>query len=252
MSKSTDLIVPGDDSKYLVLSTPQDELNEIIADTFAPGEGLSMRDLTRIKVPAGGATAFAVPNIETGEEDFVKEVSGIIIRRDTARTYWIKSFEDGDGERPDCSSRDGITGHLREDTELTAIPDGQACASCPFNAFETATKGKGKACAENRLIYMLQPDSLLPIVIKTPPSSLGNAKDYFVGLMKLKLMAHKVETKVRLVKATSNGIDYAQMVFSMGDRLSPEAIAQVKAYADGLAPGLDANTAAEAAADRDE
>ncbi len=247
---STDLVVISDDSKYPVLSTPQEELMEIVSDALAPGEKLGIGDLTRIKVPAGGGTQWLIPSLSTGEDEAVKELRGVIISRATRRGLWVKEFEGGN-ERPDCASIGGLVGSINDESDATlTIPDGQACASCPYNEFETATKGSGKACKETRQLFMFVEGELLPIMLNIPPGSLKNAKQYFVGLLKAGLKSGGVETVMKLIKVPSaGGIDYAQVVFTVGNILSPEAARKMKEYGDAISPAIDAAKAADLSAE---
>src|SRR5690625_7974667 len=61
----------------------------------------------------------------------VDELVGTIVFKHTARGYWPREVE---SKTPACSSMDGRTGELSDDgKEHLDIPDGQSCATCPFN-----------------------------------------------------------------------------------------------------------------------
>ena len=113
----------------------------------AVAEELDGLDLTfdRIKIPAAGNITFEVPG-EDGEPEPVKEFSAVILHHHPLFWYY-KSKYSGGNNPPDCSSIDGRTGH--------GDPGGE-CSSCPLNQFETAEEGKGKACKNRRLLYVLR------------------------------------------------------------------------------------------------
>ena len=103
MKKETAIEVA--DTGYLVLQKDSN-IVEIVEENLG-SEGVSAYDLDRVKIPAGGATAFEVPTLE-GEES-IKEIEGIIIFWKTARAYWPEKFN-GENNPPQCSSADGEVG----------------------------------------------------------------------------------------------------------------------------------------------
>jgi hypothetical protein len=247
----TDLVVAGENSSFMVLRTPQEEIAELIEETLG-GEALSPSDLDRVKVPTGGRVKWDVPTVD-GDEETVATIEGVIIDDPQRRSYWATSFDEGNGsDPPDCASRDGKIGVPNEASD-TPGPGGE-CASCPLNEFGTAQKGEGKACQESRLLFILQPDSLIPIVLKVPAASLANYRKYRVRLLRGGKSPQKVTTIIGLEKATQTGgnIDYARVTFKVGTPLDPAAQAAVKEYAASLRPDevdveFDRDVPAEAA-----
>ncbi len=238
---STDLIVPGhgDDEGYAVLQMQPTELTELITGNLAPGETIGVRDLPRIKIPTAGLTHWSVPSIE-GDE-MVKEVRGIIVHVGNRRVFWEKSFEEtGGGEQPDCSSDDCITGTVNTDAGPGKIGEQVACATCVYNQFGERDKNgntEGKPCKEIRQIFLLPTDGILPYVINVTPGSLGNAKEYFVGLLGIRKQRTDVETILTLEKAKGR-VEYSRVVFRKGRDLSPEAVEHMRAYSALLGPHL--------------
>lgn len=228
---STDLIVPGDDSPYTVLAMPQDELTDLIQSNLSAGDSISIGDLTRVKTPGGGGTIWEVPDL-TAEDGIRadKELRGVIIKKGKGRTYFASAYEDSDGSPPECSSRDGLTGEGEP---------GGACALCPLNAF--GPNGESKPCAEYMRLFILPQGRLLPMVLDVKPGSLKLARKYFNTLLDVGLKPHYVETVLTLKKARSEkrNVDYAEIQFRLGTKLSPEARAQVAAYAEMIAPNLE-------------
>ncbi len=130
--------------------------NSAIATTesFAPVtamemEGLMAEDLAgldfvpdRIKIPAGGATTFEIPDGD--EEDGVrtaKDITGVILLHHPAFAYYMRKYTGGSNP-PDCGSFDG---------KLGVGNPGGSCATCPYNQFGSG-EGKSKACKNRRIL----------------------------------------------------------------------------------------------------
>lgn len=219
----TDLIVAGSDSTYLALQMPETELRGLIKANIGNRQ-LDAFSLDRIKIPGGGATVWTVETLDG--EDHVKEIEGIIVHWATRRSYWKK--REPDGSPPDCSSADGLQGF--------GSPGG-ACHDCTFNKFGTSIAsdgepGLGKGCKEFRQLFMLQPGSLLPIVVNASPGSLKSVDTYFNRLLGAGVKSTALVTKLTLTKERSKGgQDFAMIVPKAGQRLSPEAVTQVEQVA---------------------
>jgi hypothetical protein len=208
------------------------DLRDLLADALG-GDTLAFRDLDRVKFPGSGGTTWEVPSLDG--EIATKELEGVIVQRNTNRTYWSTILEDradDDDGRPDCASVDGFTG--------VGSPGGD-CAVCPLNEFGSDLKGgPGKACKETRQLFLLTKDDLFPLVITVPPGSLAVVKDYFMRLVRRQVLPHTVVTKLTLTKEkNSANIAFAKLVLTKGETLSPEAAARVKAYAEMLAPAME-------------
>ena len=122
------------------ISLTNDTLDALGAD-FA---GLDFQ-LDRVKLPAGGGTAFEVPADDGEGTDMVKELRGVILFNHPAYAMYRDKYAGGNAA-PDCSSFDGITG--------CGNPGG-ACADCPYNKFGSGD-GKSKLCKNKRLLYILR------------------------------------------------------------------------------------------------
>lgn len=210
---------------YALTEFTPGELQEAVAMNFE-GEELRPTDLDRIRIPAGGGTTWEVPTAE-GETEPAKVLRGIIVHHKTARAYWESSLEEsGGGSPPDCSSADGKMGN--------GTP-GIACASCPMNKFGSDSRERGKACKEMKLLFLLKPDSLLPIVVVLPPTSLVPFKKYLMRLTSAAVPYSRVETEIKLEKdQNADGIDFAKASFKATQRLDPESAEFVATYAKSM------------------
>jgi hypothetical protein len=185
------------------------------------GEAIEMNDLTRIKVPAGGATSWAIPNIE-GDEDMVKEIQGIIIHSRITRAYWRDEYS-GARAKPDCSSEDGITGR--------GCPGG-LCSLCPMAQWESSPRGDGtQACKKIQLLFICLPGNNLPSIIPVPPGSLKSVRSYFSGLANKDIRYSECVTSLRLAKVENRaGIAFSQVVPKLVEKVPPDLAAQIEAF----------------------
>ena len=186
------------------------------------GDKLSERDLPRVTVPAQGNTVWTVPTTE-GDKHY-EEITGILIEYTSPRAYWSKPLEPGNVVPPDCSSPDGIKG--------IGDPGGD-CVGCPFDVFGTALgEGQhGKACKEKRMIFVLQPDRTLPLVVQAPSTSLRSIREYVVGLGNIEeLPFHAVYTQLTLEKVGTGPMAYGKIVAKNIGPVEEEYLPQIEAY----------------------
>ena len=96
-------------------------LEEAMTDEYA---GLEF-SIDRVKLPAGGGTAFEVPAEDGEDTEMVKDITGVVLYNHPAYAYYASAFAGGHAA-PDCSSIDGVTG--------VGVPGGD-CRTCPYNKF---------------------------------------------------------------------------------------------------------------------
>lgn len=222
----TELVVMKDFAEKFPVLVPGNQAAALLKQNLA-GEDISMADLDRVKVPAGGGTSWTVKTLE-GERP-TKTLEGVLLHVTRRRAYWQSANPSGD--QPDCSSNDCVTG--------VGTPGG-ACLNCPLNQFGTAVKqggglGRGKACKESVLLFLLQPGALLPTIVVTPAGSLKAVKQYRLKLAEGGVPYYAAMTRLELVKqANKDGIAFAQISPSFAGRLPDEAAQQVQAYAATL------------------
>jgi hypothetical protein len=221
------------------ITIPNEEAREILEANLG-GESLSVRNLTRIKIPAGGGIAWAVPNLD-GDEDMVKELEVLILHSSVNRAYWEVPYGEGEVTPPDCSSADAkfAFGDPFPDSETgERNPASRKCMDCPYSKFGSAMdkKGnptKGQKCSMKRTIFFLAPGSWLPKVINVPAASLGNVTDYFVGLIGESKKIYHVITRLKLKKTKSvGGADFSKVLFSRVANLPEDRLKEINAYMD--------------------
>lgn len=212
-----------DKSKYLVLSDDTLDLAELLDANMGNGD-FSARSLAAVKVPAGGGMTWTVPHPD-GEQD-TRELTGVILFVQNTRAYYSSPVGDGQASPPDCSSDDGITG--------VGDPGG-ACATCPLAQFGSAIRNgqpaTGQACGSKKLLYMLLPDRILPVVVSAPATSLKAIQGYMGSLLQVGKPIYAVETKLSLKREERGGNKWSTIVASKGGDLAPEDAAYMKGLA---------------------
>ena len=171
-----------------------------------------------VKSPAGGSTVFSVPGLAGDEAE--KELTGIILDFTTPRAYW-DTPDPVEGTPPVCLSQNSIISH-----------DGKACALCPYNDFGSKDgDSNAKACKESVLLFLLRPNSIIPLLVRVPVTSKSRYLKYATRLLSTLTPISSVVTKITLDKATSKGgKPYALFNFEAVSKLSPEEAAQAKAF----------------------
>lgn len=213
---------------YAVAQIDNQELKEIIRENLG-GTSITKFDLDRVKVPSGGGTTWEVPTLD-GTED-MKALEGVVIFFKDENAYWAQKY-DGSNNPPDCYSADGIIGE--------GNPGGQ-CAKCPLNQFGSADDGAGKACKNVRTIFLIREGSILPLAVSVPPTSLKEARKYFLRLAASAVPYYGVVTEMTLEKdKNSTGIAYSKIKFNMKGRLSAEDAMKMKALQQAMKPMLEA------------
>lgn len=210
---------------------PNEALAEMLAEAM-DGIELSPQDLPRIKVPSGGGTLWTV--VKDGKETAVDEVSGALVFLKKQRLFW--SNPDPSGSAPDCVSLDG----KRPEPGGMFAPDGPSgdqnpfgtCEKCPMSKAMTDLKGgRGSACKEQRLLFLVQPGTMLPVVVTAPPSSIKSIEKYIVSLVMQGTPWWQVRAKLTLERATNKANQtFARIVATPDGKFTNEEAVAVKAY----------------------
>ncbi|MCD8197830.1 MAG: hypothetical protein LUE24_11815 [Lachnospiraceae bacterium] len=217
-----------------------DFMNNDASGDFA---GVDFR-LDKIKLPAGGVTAFEMPDPENeGETTLVKNITGVILFQHPANAYY-KSAYTGGNNPPDCGSFDGVVG--------TGDPGG-TCAKCPYNQFGSAAGGsKGKACKNRRMMYILMEGDIFPYRLSLPTGSLSEYGRYAKSLLNKRRFPSQVVTSISLQKATSStDIGYSQAKFQFVRALTDTEKAAVSKMVEWVRE-YDSNMTMESLVDEDE
>ena len=187
-------------------------------------DGLQM-SFQRVKIPAGGTLQFELPGDDPENPDYAKTLEGVILFSHSSGAYWQEGSEYDENSTPLCSSVDGKVG--------IGEPGG-SCAICPFNQFRSAADGKGKACKNMRVIYLLRDGDYLPIQLTLPPTSLRPYSDFFNVAFASKRRATYGSVVQIGLKRMDNGNLYSVATFKKLYDFTGEKLGQVKACSDSF------------------
>ena len=221
---------PADVSTYRILNRSEEDIAKAM-DIFKynlRGQKITERDLRRVKVPPQGITIWSIPSTEG--DIHTEEITGLLVEYTTPRAYWDKPMDPNTLTPPNCSSPDGVMG--------TGDPGGP-CYLCPFSKYGSDPRedSNGQACKEKRMLFILRPDGLLPIVVQAPSTSIRNVFNYTMGLAnEEEVLFHNVYTQLTLEKVNAGGgIDYGKVNLKNVGRVSEEYHSKLESYRDGLA-----------------
>lgn len=235
-NETTDLVAQSSATINLPVLTNGQEIMAAMEENRATmGDGIRMQ-FDRVKIPAGGGISFEVIG-EDGNPDPVKELRGVVVDGHPCNACW-KEVGTTSNAVPDCSSVDGKTG---TGSEVLGIPEGQPCASCPFNQWGSDPRGgRGKHCKNMIRLAILPEGYIFPLLISLPPTSIGNWANYIQRLMnKGARVYNTVVTSIKLNKTKNKeGTDYSEVTFAKAAELTPAEGKAIKDYAAQLRPAI--------------
>lgn len=216
---------------YRVDTVPAARMAAILRENFG-GQSLRFTDLQTFGGTVGGKTTWTV---DTGAGlKAVGEIRGRIVWHTIKpRAFYATAYDPANVTPPDCTSWDGVTGQ--------GTPGG-ACMTCPMNQFGTARegKGKGKACREKHLIFLLRDKDMLPCVISPPTIGLRRIQDFFLDLVNEHgCPYYEVETRWWMTESKVNGYDTALLHAEVTRLLTEEEITNMVAYRNAVVPMLE-------------
>ena len=224
---------PADVSTYRILNRSEEDIIKALGvfQHNLRGQKLNERDLPRVKTPPQGITIWSIPSTEG--DIHTEEMTGILVEYTTPRAYWDKPMEPGSVAAPTCSSPDGIRGSL--EPKEAGGPGGPGHL-CPLSKFGSDPRedSNAPACKEKRMLFMLRPESLLPLVVQTPSTSIRNVFDYTIGLGNEETLFNNVYTELTLEKINAGSIDYSKVVLKNIGPVPAKYHPQLESYQEGL------------------
>ena len=219
---------------YRAINSTPESLQRImnILQKNLGGQRLGLFDLPRVTMPPQGLELWSLPNT-SGEAVYEKTIEGIITDIAFPRAYWRNAIQEG-RTPPNCSSPDGIRG-------LGKDPGGD-CETCQYNQWGTSQTGSktGKACREQRLLFLLRPDDLFPLIVQVPPTSLDVVKDYCISLSNEFLLYSEVFTSLSIAKVDNGGNPYGRLVMSKSAELPEQFRDKIQMFIDRFTPLITA------------
>ncbi len=257
------------------MTAQKNELALVGQDSFKlarPFEGLDPEDLAElqdqmadledesgipcrmIKIPAGGKLAYEVQGDEAGEEEYLKEIEGVVIFTHRLNGYWPNAFGTSNSPEdkiPACSSMDGKTGVWTETGEI------RNCDTCRMGQFGSAVgqrgeQAKGKACKNMRRLYLMRNGDPNFYLLTAPPTSIKDVNKTLSRILAKGIPYTGLLLTFKLAKATNaNNIDYSTVVIEKKGVLDPQTAAvaremrrQIKAKYKEIAVSTEDYTAA--------
>lgn len=217
--KGGELVVAGVSNYSLVKSDIDfaSTLEENLGDTE-----IGLFDLRVLKVPSGGGINWEIEDSDAeGGLRSERFVEGVIVNIVDVRNYWKTGMDEEGASNtpPDCFSYDLVNGF--------GVPGG-LCANCEYSKFGSGKNGS-QACKHNRLVFVMMEDSVLPTIIKAPPTSIKPIKKYMMDLIQKGIKRHCVVTKFSLKKVTAQGKPaYAEIEMRPGDKVDAAHIPYVQ------------------------
>lgn len=218
---------PMDAATYRILNRTREEVGHAL-EVFQHnlrGQRITERDIPRVTVPPQGMTIWTIPTAEG--DAHVEELTGILVDYTLPRALFGKPLESGGVAPPVCSSPDGIKG--------IGSPGGD-CYGCPFNQFgsDPREESNGKACKEKRMLYLLRPDSILPLVVQAPSTSIPNVFRYVTQLGNEETKFETVFTRITLEKVNAGALSYSKVVLRNMGAIPEEYYPHLEQYQQGL------------------
>lgn len=205
------------------------ELPEIGEAEFSNGElaedmdGLTM-SFPRIKIPAGGVLQFEIPNGDPQHPDYRPTLNGVILYNHASCAYWPEGDEYNDDVPPLCSSVDGKQGYGEP---------GGTCATCTLSQFGSASNGRGKACKNMRVLYLLRSGEFMPLAINLSPTSISPFREFLnQGFVFRNRATYGSLVEIGLKRQTNpEGKDYSVATFKRLGDFHGDQLAAVRKYA---------------------
>ena len=214
------------ETEKFVLPAMAEGEGEFTAEELAEDrDGLAM-SFQRVKIPAGGIIQFELPSDDPDNPDYAKNLTGVVLYNHSTGAYWPEGDEYDDNVPPLCSSVDGKQG--------VGTPGG-LCATCVLNHFGTASDGRGKACKNMRVLYLLRSGEYMPLQLTLPPTSIKPWREFLNQSFLLRQRAtYGSVIQIGLKKMNNGANDYSVATFRRLYDFSGEELAQIRSHANNF------------------
>lgn len=227
------------EAKAVACLDPENEAMETLTEMVSE-EGLTFSDLQRITIPAAGTDEWTVVD-ENGSKERLAELTGIILKSQKSGVLWETEGIDGSGDPPLLTSHDLVTArnergvefppHMIDDIEASRIGEDSkgpiySWEALSYAQFGSSSKpGGGKRVSESRVVFLLPPDSVLPIIVSISSGSIKPWKQY---LLRSQMKMTRRIVSIGLSETTNAaGIEFNQIVPKTVNLLSREDAAAV-------------------------
>lgn len=182
----------------------------------------------RVKIPSGGQVQFELPGEDPDNPDYAKFLEGVIVYSHNANSYWPAGEDYDDNNPPSCQSTDGKVGY--------GCPGG-ICADCPNNRYGSDTKGtgKGKACKNQRIVYLLRSGETMPIQLSLSPTSITPYTQFVnAAFVARRRGVCGSVVQIGLKKKNNGKDDYSVATFKRLYDFTGDQLAQIRTYANNF------------------
>lgn len=231
-----------DTESYLALQEGG-AIAEAMLENMGESSALQESDLTRVTIPTGGGTTWTIPNI-TGDE-YTDQITGVLVYQGVRGLLWA-SDEPQEGALPLLVSHDLKVARLIDrDADTTHIDVAKVdegvydWTKLPQNEWGSGKGGVGKACKEQRVLYILRESDPLPLVVCIQPGSLKNWKEFIVAMTKAGIPFYRAVVKLTLAKdKSSGGQPFSKVVPQLVGVLTPDQGAVIKSKFTAIYKGV--------------
>ena len=148
----------------------------------------------------------------------------MILYNHASCAYWPEGDEYNDDVPPLCSSVDGKQGYGEP---------GGTCATCTLSQFGSASNGRGKACKNMRVLYLLRSGEFMPLAINLSPTSISPFREFLnQGFVFRNRATYGSLVEIGLKRQTNpEGKDYSVATFKRLGDFHGDQLAAVRKYA---------------------
>ncbi len=233
------------EEEYLLLKSSPEEVERAIKATS--GRRVRVFDLERASLPGGkGKPSWIVTGGPEGEE-FRDELTGIIIGIRDWRTWWKDAFGDGSKGPPSCASDDAIFGHGDRSLDASDGYGKHDCLTCKWAQFGSDQKGgRGQDCAERRAIFLLTQETIYPMLLILPPTSIKPIDSYRMALEGRMKPLYLYEVTLGIEKSkNADGVDFSRIVLKRNRILSGAQLIRLEQISSSFQATMSSTSARE-------
>lgn len=215
------------ESRFLALQADSD-IREALMANLGPGETLQASDLPRVPTPSGGAKVWSWTDAGNNEQSD-KSIDGLLVAVMPRGTLW-GSEDPQSGVQPVLVTYD-LMNAVRMNDDLGDL-DADVLESCrvgdrlydwrrlPYNQYGSASNGRAKRCKESRLLAVLRPDEVWPLLVS---AGVGSFKTVLPFIKRLPLAHFRCMVSLTLQKVeNAGGQPYSQIVPKLLGTISKE------------------------------
>ena len=227
-------------------AAPAPESVALVATSMLPPETMAhlLREqraaiLTVLRLPAIKVLPAAACMFEFADtNETMRTFEGIILHAHPRNVFWDQPYGEGpstaapdEANGPACQSDDGWRGAPREEFVHLALgraaQPGElvACNSCRYNAWGSASlvpgkQGKGKACTNQRSVYVLVDGRRAPMELVLSPTSQRALDEYLATLLNHGTPVASVRTIFKQDRQERGRLAWATVTFTRGEALA--------------------------------